>query len=67
MEAEDIQKRDLEFLCNLVKTGMSHDQPRETAMGILWSIAVQEKQGYARELMEPSRKYLLDLVERSSS
>ena len=60
-----MNERELEFLYNLVKLAYTNEKSKEAAGQIFWQIATLERRGYAKELLKPARKHLIELVKTS--
>lgn len=42
--------------------GYQKDKLKEKAVDVFWKIAILESTEYSKELVEPSRKHLVDLI-----
>jgi len=62
MEPTVVTQRDLKFLFDLARKSFRNTKPKEAAFEVLWHIASLSKRGYAKEILEPSRTHLADLI-----
>ena len=62
MEPAIVTQRDLRFLFDLARKSFRNTKPKEAAFEVLWHIASLSKRGYAKEMLEPARTHLTDLI-----
>jgi hypothetical protein len=62
IEPSSMSEPDLEFLFKLVDVGYQKDKLKERATDIFWKISILESRGYGKDIVEPSRKHLVDLI-----
>jgi hypothetical protein len=57
-----VSATDLEFLNKMARLNTKSSKPKESATKVLWHIATVQKQGYRKEILEPSRTNLIQLL-----
>lgn len=62
LKPEATEERDVTFVQQLGKNSYQKSQARQTAVELLWSIAIMERPGYQAAIIKQARKHVVDLL-----